>query len=86
MVGIRDDTERQEEKAKGIPRAWCDKPIDHTRVCMASHLAEIRAKVMWCMPTINVSTAHTLNRQDRLIQTTQVAAHGKIAAPLFDQV
>ena len=25
MVGIRDDTERQEEKAKGIPRAWCDK-------------------------------------------------------------
>ena len=25
MVGIRDDTERHEEKAKGISRAWRDK-------------------------------------------------------------
>ena len=53
---------------------------------MASRLAQIRAKVMCCMPTINVSTADTLNHQDPLTQTTRVATHGKRAAPLFDQV
>ena len=48
MVGIREDTKENEEKAKIIPRA---KPIDHTRACMVSRLGQIKAEVMCCMST-----------------------------------
>ena len=65
MVGIREDTKENEEKAKVIPRAWrATKPIDHTRARMVSRLAEIKAEVMCCMST----TADTLNHQDPLFQ------------------
>ena len=57
MVGIRDDTKENEEKAKVIPRAWRDKA--DTRARMVSRLAEIKAEVMCCM---------SLNHQDPLFQ------------------
>ena len=60
MVGIREDTKENEEKAKVIPRLGATKPIDHTRASMVSRLAEIKAEVMCCMST----TADTLNHQD----------------------
>ena len=58
MVGIREDTKENEEKAKVIPRAWRD------MARMVSRLAEIKAEVMCCMST----TADTLNHQDPLFQ------------------
>ena len=69
---IQKETKRKQRLSLGL---GATKPADHTRACMFSRLAEIKAEVMCCMSTTQSPGSS--------LQETRVAAHGKQAAPLL---